>query len=739
MFKTRWTSILLASVATVAICNQALSQEATSSEVKLQTLPVKGKTVRMKRDEKSTVADTPFATETTAKTISEKNITSISDLGNTVEPGVSYVANKRSVNIRGLEDDRVLTTLDGIPLPYLSVLTRSFSASGAGGNTFSGAGGVDTYDFSSLSRIDIVRGADLSQAGSGALGGAMVLQTLEPSDLLKDGKDLGGVAKSGFDSADNSFSNSAAVAQKINDTSILLQGGYKFGHETETKGNVDSYGSTRSVADPLNFYQRNVLLKVRQDIEGGHQIGFTAEHFGYNSSANLKSLQGAAYTKDGYEGISNKTRDRLSLDYRFDNDGEDGLIKNAFGTLYWQRTSLLEGYQGTRVSAPIGDYSRMSNNSENSFGFSGYAKGSFEMTGLNHDVTIGTNLSFSHFDQYTSGTTSCSITYVSSCAFYHLNQADTPQVDAYRTGVFAEDKIGFGDSGFSLTPGLRFDWYKYAPVDLAGYQANTGYTGLPNGQSGTTLSPKLRAAWQAREDVEIYGQFATAFKAPNVSQLYSNYTNPGLYQVTGNPNLKAETSYGFELGANLGDEEFGGHIAVFTNRYRNFIDYSVVSVAGLPLGSYQYFNRANVSMSGVEFAAHKKFNSGYNVHGSLSYVNGVDLSTKEVLASVPPIKGIVGIGYEKESWGADISLVAAGDVSKDSKATVKAKGYGVTNLTAWWAPEQAKGLRVQAGIYNLFDRQYYDALAVKDVSTSTAQAFYSAPGRTFKVSIAQTF
>ncbi|WP_112831060.1 TonB-dependent hemoglobin/transferrin/lactoferrin family receptor [Rhizobium cremeum] len=691
-----------------------------TGETQLETILVKGKRVA-----KGSVADTPLATQTTKDDIAKKEIEDLDDLGNTTEPGVTFVESTKSVNIRGLEDDRVLTTIDGIPIPYLSDLVRgSF-------------GGANSYDFSSLSSIDILRGADSSRAGSGALGGAVLLRTLEPEDLIGEGKDYGGIAKTTYDSSDQSFGGSVAVTKKIDDTSVLLQGSYKKGHETDTGGDVGGYGSTRTEADPEDYDKKNVLFKIRRDIEGGHQIGITAEHYEFDSTTNLRSEQGSTYARDNYDEISDLTRNRVSLDYRYDAIAEDSLIDSAFATLYWQKAEREEGTDGYRNTAPIGDYSRISTNEEEAFGFAGYIYSDFATGALQHKLTVGTDLNFATTTQFAAGEDSCDVTYVSSCAFFHNNQADMPETDSKKIGLYAEDRIEIGSSGFSLTPGLRFDWYDYDPQETPGYENNSGYAGLPDGQSDWALSPKLRAGWQVRPDVELFAQFATGFKAPNVSQLYSNYDNAPLYRQVGNPDLEAESSYGFEVGANLGDEDFGGRITAFTTRYKDFIDTETVALAGYRLGSFEFFNRANVRISGVEARGQKKFANGFSMHGSLAYAYGEDLDTDEILGSVAPLKAILGVGYETESWGADATLIASAAVRDSSTASTKPAGYGIVNLTGWWEPEQVKGLRVQAGVYNVFDKTYFDALEVKDIAN--ASELYSEAGRYFKLSLTQRF
>ncbi|MGV2128875.1 TonB-dependent hemoglobin/transferrin/lactoferrin family receptor [Agrobacterium vitis] len=690
----------------------------SNGQTELSTITVKGQKVV-----KGSVEDTPVATHTSADQLQKKQIDDVDDLGNTVEPSVTYVKNSKSVNIRGLEADRVLTTIDGIPVPYFFDTVYSYG------------GGADTYDFTSLSSVDVLHSADSSRAGSGALGGALLLHTYEPEDLIGDGKSFGGIVKLGYDGSDRSLTASGAIAKKFGNTSVLFQSSYKYGHETETTGDVGGTRGTRTEADPMSYNDRNFLFKIRQELEGGHMIGLTAEHYDYNSKKDYKSntSYGTTYRAGDYDYIQDKGRDRVSLDYVYDSTSADSWIDSAFATLYWQRATRVEGTSSYRLTAPIGIYDRSMESEQRDYGFNGYANSDFSTGALNHKLTFGTDLRFSQSSYYLAGQDTCSVTYVSGCAYYHTNQSYSPDVNSYKLGAFVEDKISLGNSPVSLTPGLRVDWYKEDPQETDTYKGT-----MPEGQDGARLSPKLRAAWQATPDAELYAQFSTAFKSPNAYQLYVDYDNSPLYRSIGNPDLKPETSWGFDVGANLGNEDFGGRISAFTTRYKNFIDTSdIIRTTGYVLGTYEYINRANVRISGVEIEGHKTFTNGINLHGSMFYARGTDLDTDELLSTVAPLKAIVGVGYERQTWGADVSLVAAAAVSDDSSASTKPAGYGVVNLTGWWEPEQAKGLRLQAGVYNLFDKQYYDALEVKDVSN--ANALYSEAGRYFKIAISQKF
>lgn len=729
MFVFRFRAGLMACTALAAFAPAAAMAEnaaSTQEEAVLQKIVVKGD--RVKAAAKATVADTPLATTTTRKTILEKDVQNLDDLGNTTEPGVSFVSNTKSVNIRGLEADRVLTTIDGVAIPYLD------------DKVWNADGGVDSYDFTSLASVTILRGADSSRAGSGALGGAVVLRTLEPEDLIQPGKDWGGFVKSTFDSSDRSIIGSAAAAKRIGNTSVLFQASYKKGHEKDTAGSNDITGSSRNKADPSDYHNTNLLFKIRHDLEGGHQIGLTAERYATERDTDARKSYTSNYTK--YDTLADTTRSRVSLDYKYEAIAEDALVTKAWASLYYQKLERTEGYNAYRsTSAPLGEYGRVSDTDENSIGLVGGITGEYDTGFLNHEVTAGTDISFFSTSQFITGTDSCSTTYVAACAYYHTNQADTPDVDGTKVGIYLDDRITFGDSNFALTPGIRFDYFNYRPQASAAYEANSGYSGLPDSVSDSAFSPKLRAEYTVNPQVLLFAQWSMAFKAPTASQLYSNYDNAPYYRQVGNPDLESETANGFEIGADLGDEDFGGRVTGFYNRYRNFIDTETVAETGYSIGTYRYYNRDRVRIYGAEARIHKSFDSGFSLHGSVAYAKGEDLDTGETLASVAPLKAIIGGGYDAESWGVNVDWIGVKAVSDSSTASFKAPGYGIVNLTGYWEPQKFKGLRIQAGVYNLFDKEYYDALETKDVTSITAanRAYYSEAGRYFKLSLTKSF
>ncbi|PDT09541.1 TonB-dependent receptor [Rhizobium sp. M1] len=751
MIVRHWRSVLLVCTAVAAVLpvSQSFAQSAPATTPEaaaddstvLQKIVVKGKRVAP-----GSVADTPLATEVTQKQLEEKQVTNYDDIGRSVDAGVNYSRADAGFNLRGLSGARILTTIDGIPIPYISNSSRQGAFAPANAN-----GGGDTFDFDSLSSLDIVRGADSSKGGTGVLGGAIVLNTLEPEDLIPEGRDWGAIVKSTYDSEDRSFSGSAAAAKKIGGISILFQGGYRKGHERANMGNNDVYGALRTEANPADFDQNNLLFKLRQELEGGHRIGLTAERFRRDLETDLRHLQGGTSPRnfmiDNYDGREQRDRDRVSLDYDYEAQSSDAFFSSARATLYWQDLKKEAG-SGGRTTANVA-YGRNNEVENETWGFSGTATKDFEYSGLSHSVRVGLDVGVSSWSQYSWALCPTSTT----CPALN-NQAEVPDVDSQNLGLVVEDKIEIGNTGFTLTPGFRFDWFNYNPSTGGGFSNNTGLTrfGDLRDRTEAAISPKILATYDLTPDVELYMQLAVGFRAPTVDELYSRFYNPtSRYAQLGNPDLEPEIGRGIEIGANFDTGDFTGRVAAFHTRYQNFIE-TVTTTDATGFTEFNYTNVAAATISGIEASAVKTFNNGINLHASLAYAYGRNEETTQRLRSVAPFKAIVGGGWSNETFGFDLSSTLSAGMLTDHLNTVgttpdttfDAPGYAIVDLTGWWTPEQLPGLRVQAGVYNIFDQEHYNALAVRDVNLNSATAsqpreWYSEPGRTFKVSLTKTF
>ncbi|MBD8893269.1 TonB-dependent hemoglobin/transferrin/lactoferrin family receptor [Roseibium litorale] len=663
----------------------------------------------------------------TSLQLEDRQVTTLKDL-NKIDPSVDFNTDNGSVNIRGLDGSRVLTTIDGVPVPWMNE------------PIYGAQGGVSTFGFDTLSQVDILKGGDSSRYGSGVLGGMMGLRTITAEDIISSGKTWGGESKVSYDSSDSSVSLSQAAAARVGATSVLLQGGYKIGHETYTQGETGGTGSARDKANPADYDQYNLLGKVFHDFDGGHRVGVIAEH--YHSKDDVDALTSRSSTYSDYDTIEKSERTRVSLQYDYDAQTENPFLDEAHVLAYWQQLKLNYDSEAIRTGSLAGDYDRGDELTRDGFG--GHLDGSktLQLFGQENRFLFGMDGYFGQSTQYTSGQDACSVTYSFSCSFYHTNQSYQPDVDTRTFAAFLEDRIALGQTGFAITPGVRFDWYTHNPSISAGYAANDSALDLDK-NTDSAVSGKFMAeyGWSFGR---VYGQWAQGFRAPTADELFTTYGSPATYLTIGNPNLKAETSNSFELGLQLGDDQFGGGAATFLNLYKNFIDTESVTAASLGLSGYpygvtRYINRQDVHIYGAEANVHWRFKPNWKVSASVALINGEDADTGETIKSIPPFRGILDLAYDDGTWGAGATWTVAS--SRDNVGLSKGytPGYGLLDFRASYKPEQIAGLSISASVENVFDQTYYNAVRLPTSSLSQPDLYYSESGRTFKANLTYKF
>ncbi|MEJ8474069.1 TonB-dependent hemoglobin/transferrin/lactoferrin family receptor [Roseibium algae] len=665
----------------------------------------------------------------TSEELQERQIESLSDLSK-LDPSVDFNEDNGSVNIRGLDGSRVLTTIDGVPVPWMNE------------PVFGASGGVSTFGFDTLSQIDILKGSDSSRYGSGVLGGMLGLRTISPDDIIREGKTWGGQSKLTYDSSDNSVSASQAAAARVGGTSMLLQGGYKVGHETSTKGDIGGTGTTRTKADPADYDQYNILGKMFHDFGEGHSVGIIGEHFYLKDDVDARTSISATYPD--YDSEETSERSRVSFQYDFSSQTDNAFVDEAHVLGYWQSMELNYDTNATRTGALAGPYNRGDKIKKDGVGAHGDFNKTLELFGLENRFLFAADGYWGETSQYTSGEDVCDTVNSYSCNFYHVNQSYQPDVTSLTFGASLEDRIALGDSGFSITPGVRFDWYSHDPKATASYEGNDA-VGARNLTENTdaAVSGKLLAEYNWSFG-RVYGQWAQGFRAPTADELFTTYGSPATYLRIGNPNLEAETSNGFELGIELGDSNFGGGAATFLNLYKNFIDTRSVSAAslglnGYPFGVTQSINRDDVRIYGVEANVHWKFRPNWKVSTSIAMIEGQDENTGETISSIPPFRGILDLGYDNGIWGVGATWTVAGSRDNVGLSEGYAPGYGLLDVRASWTPEQVDGLSLSASVGNVFDQTYYNAVGLPTSTLTQPNQYYSESGRTFKANLIYKF
>lgn len=152
--------------------------------------------------------------------------------------------------MRGLQDNRVETTLDSIELPEAQESNHFISY------------GME-FDRGDYVESTALRSAEVAYTGSEkSLSNSVDFRTLEPKDLLK-GRSVGGFVGTGYASKDNSEYLTGGVAVAAGAYQCMVMSTVRRAHETENHGDVGGIGDTRTETNPA--HTRNVYVLTKHD------------------------------------------------------------------------------------------------------------------------------------------------------------------------------------------------------------------------------------------------------------------------------------------------------------------------------------------------------------------------------------------------------------------------------------------------------------------------------------------
>ncbi len=201
---------------------------------------------------------------------------------------------------------------------------------------------------------------------------------------------------------------------------------------------------------------------------------------------------------------------------------------------------------------------------------------------------------------------------------------------------------------------------------------------------GTEFCPKLSLMWKLTDQTRIRGSIGRGFKSPTIRQLY--YKEPfqhGTYWYRSNPDLEAETAWGYSLGL---EQEIDKRILFDITLFRNDIKNKVVLVEtgeildGLPVKSYE--NVAKARTQGVEIGLKAIIVKGLSASLSYTYLDTEDLESHKELTYCPRHNLTGHLVYEYRPWGLTFNI-SGQYVSKmytDSTNTKETETYSLFDV-----------------------------------------------------------
>ncbi|MBT9463009.1 TonB-dependent hemoglobin/transferrin/lactoferrin family receptor [Hydrogenophaga sp.] len=627
-------------------------------------------------------------------------------------------------NIRGLEGNRVLLTIDGIRVP------RELSSGVFGPAAF----GRDYYDLGLISRVEILRGASSALYGSDGLAGMVAMFTTEPKDLLKPGQTLGGRVGLTYDGEDDTRRLGLTLAGVASD-SLQWLGSVQVGRSEalDNQGRNFAPNNTRTAPNPQKDKNTSLMGKLVFTPGGGQRHVFTAEHV--DKSSDVEAYTGRAPVVSApahvgdLDGTSDMTRTRVSWDGRF--PVVSAWADDIRAMVGLQSSESQETTHEFRPLQPAATRNRVRDVTYSERIVQAVLQAE-KLRPLGGDwsqkLVYGVDLSRASLDNLVTG--------VNGPAYESYPLQRFPETIETTSALFVQSEYASGR--WSVIPALRYD-----RVSL---DARTSplYPLQPASLSSDAVTPKLGVIFRGSDQWSLFGNFAAGFKSPSPLQLNNYFQNPiGNYETIPNPNLRPEKSRTLELGTRGLVGGFDWEAVAFTGRYKDFIE-DLVTVQTTPRIQFQSVNRQAVTLRGFELKGSARVTASTTLRAAYGQTTGTDTARGLPLNSVNPAKLVLGVDHRMGDWSVGASLAhsakkAASDIDTTGAANQFASpAYTTLDLRASW--QLSRATRLSAAVHNLTDRKYWEWTNVRGISANDiALDSYTAPGRSLSVALVTTF
>lgn len=607
-------------------------------------------------------------------------------------PGVDTEGSPRGsaeqFNIRGMNSDRIVIRVDG---------ARANFNSGHRGRTF--------IDPDLLRRVEVVRGPS-SIYGSGALGGVIQLETLNATDLLQPGKNFGFRTKiGGFTANDEFLQSQTAFGQYKNKIDLLVNFATRV--SSLIKAGPTEPGDSREFVPNSKDRIKSGLVKFNMKPLKNHKL--TVSYQVYNNDNYIPTAANTNSTTNIADRITRE--ERYVVGYQF--KSERTKLFDFHARVYHNKVKIDE-----TVVDPGTNLGRQDITDFDTVGFDVYntSRATFFGGVLKSALTYGVE----HYKDTQAGVRDGSA------------RQQYPNAEALVTGLYVQSEWTLWDK-LTFLGTLRWDNYDQTATDQ-------------DGLSASHLSKSFSIGYRPVKWLLVYGKYAEAFRAPNLTELYARGVHfpvfgPFSNNFIPNPNLRPEDAHSFEGGIavqrrNLiwqGDR-LTARVAGYTKKVKDLIDLDVVMDFTTFTFTTQAVNVRDARISGAELEM--MYTSRWLFAGLAgAYQIGENLNTGGSLYSVPAQKLMVTLGTRVP----DLDILAGvrgtfvSDQNRVPTGNSPTSGYALADVFVSWAPSGKKlpwlkGFRLDAGIDNLFDKRYRRHLSELPEA-----------GRNFKIAVSYTF
>jgi len=636
-------------------------------------------------------------------------------------------------NIRGMQGNRVLLTVDGVRMP------RELVAGVLGSAAF----GRDYFDMGLIERVEVVRGATSALYGSDGLGGMVAMFTLRPESLLQPGQTLGGRLTLRADTEDDSSGIGLTLAGLASPQWQWL-GSVHTGRAgaLDNQGTNQAANTTRTAPNPQRDRNHALLGTLVFTPGAGQRHSFTAEHV--NKSTDIDALSArhanpaaAGATRD-LRGEMDSSRTRLSWDGQFPlRAAWADSLRTHIGLQQAEKREVAIEHRNPSTTPPNPATFRVRDVSywEDIWQASLQAERRRDLGhGWAQQLVYGVELTRTDMENLTTG--------VAPPAGDTFPLQRFPTTRESTQALFVQSE--FISERWSIIPALRYDRF-----DIDAQESPLFRRALAD-LSGDALSPKLGLIFRPEANWQIFSNLATGFRAPGPLQLnnfFENLVGTAPYRTIPNPNLRPETSRTFELGARGQHGALQWLATAFTGRYRDFIEDGVFVGGAGTLASpstFQSVNRSRVRLNGFELEGRWALSPATTLRASYGQTEGRDTVLNQPLNSVNPERLVLGLEHRLQQWtlGARITHTSAKEPSDIDRSSIAQQfappSWTTLDLSASW--QINRSMRLSAALQNLSDEKYWQWSNVQGLAGNSAVLdAFTAPGRSLALALVTTF
>lgn len=654
--------------------------------------------------------------------------TSLADVFRYV-PGVTYEAagtrfGTEGVNIRGIGGNRVAILVDGVPLSD-QFDTGSFSNATR-----------DFIDAGLVQNIEVLHGPASALYGSSAIGGVVAVRTPDPADIIRSEKS-GGDFLGTWRGADSSAHGQAMFAFGSDSLGVLAGYSWRDGEETES-------AAAPQGIDTKDYNRQTALLKLVADDRWGRTWRASLIHQDSNTTSALNSMLGAGRYRSttALEGDDANKMDVVNLAYEF--GSPESFIDSGVIRAYYEVASIEQLTLDERAAA------RTPVSIDRFFSYDQEIKGievNFwkNMSGATFSHRLGFGLEYrdrtteEYRDGLSTDLANGDQTNVLLGEVFPLR--DFPISRTKETAAFIEDTISFGD--WKIIAAVRADQFDLTPdVDAMYLEDYPTYELVSLSESD--LSPKLGVIYTVTPGVDLYAQYSHGFRAPPYSDANISLELPFFgYRAIPNPDLKSESSDGFDIGIRWQGIQSSARLSAFRTSYEDFIE-SKINLGVDPRTGFTMFQSQNIretEIEGLEAGWNSRFGraEAFGLDGSAYYARGDNKVTGEALNSVGPAQAVLGFSWyspnEKQQLRLKGTFTDAYDRRDESGGEVfKPAGYAIFDL--YLTQRIGNHAVVRAGLHNLTDRTYWNWSDVRGLTPEDPLIpFLAQAGRSASISL----